>query len=563
MSALKQAISAFFEFKWRITSSLLFAALTILAGTGLIAASGYLITWAALKPPILDMILVLVAVRFFGISRAAFRYVERLISHDLTFRILKKLRVEFYKAVEPVLPEKAIRFRSGDLLSRFSDDVDRLQELYLKVLSPIITAALFILMTVAVTAYFSITLATAVFVLMMLNAAIMPFLVRMKAGKTADTLSSGYSDLSHFMKDHVQGASDLLLSGSREEWIKKGEEQINRISAVQNKRSGAFSMESGLFTLVSHASIPVSFLILLPMVLEGELSGLMMAAIVLGLFTVFEALEPVGNAVQHAKESAEAAERLYEFSIEKPERKPNKISALFTPEDSSILMLNVSFGYNIVSVLKNVDLEIRPGEHVILKGASGSGKSTIAHLLVKWFEPWEGQIFIGNRPVSFVDGDEVRKYISVVGQHTRLFNTTLRNNLRIAKPDANDRELMELLEKVQFGPAFEKLPRGLDTQVGELGLRLSGGERQRVAIARALLKNTPIWILDEPLSSLGRTMADEILQSIKELTADKTVLHITHQTGSLKLADRVYEMVDGELFDKKSTRNQNGRKISG
>ena len=563
MSALKQVISEFFDFKWRITSGLLFTCLTIISGTGLIAASGYLITWAALKPPILDMILVLVAVRFFGISRAAFRYTERLISHDLTFRILKKLRVEFYNAIEPVLPAKAIRFRSGDLLSRFSDDVDQLQELYLKVLSPVITAVLFILMTAAVTAYFSITLAVAVFILMILNAAVMPFLIRLKAGKTADTLSSCNSDLSQFMKDHIQGSSDLLLSGSHEKWMERGEEKIDRISAVQNKRAGAFSLESGLFTLVSHASIPVSFLILLPLVLGGELSGLMLAALVLGLFTVFEALEPVGNAVQHAIESGEAAKRLYEFSKEKPEREQKKISALFTPEDSSILMLNVTFGYDFVPVLKNVDLDIQPGEHVILRGASGSGKSTLAHLLVKWFEPWEGQIFIGNRPVGLVDGDDVRKHISVVGQHTRLFNTTLRNNLRIAKPNANDRELMDVLEKVQFGPAFEKLPRGLDTQVGELGLRLSGGERQRVAIARALLKNTPIWILDEPLSNLGRTMADEILQSIKELTADKTVLHITHEKNRLINTARVYEMVDGEIFRRKSSRSHSGEIISG
>ena len=169
MKALTDIFGELFKLKKRVAASLILGIFTITAGVGLLAASGYLITWAALRPPILDLILVLVAVRFFGISRAAFRYAERLFSHDLTFRILKNLRVRFYEKIEPLLPAKAIQYRSADLLSRFSDDVDQLQEFYLKTVRPAITGLFFIVLTTIVTSLFSPLLAITVFTLMVLN----------------------------------------------------------------------------------------------------------------------------------------------------------------------------------------------------------------------------------------------------------------------------------------------------------------------------------------------------------------------------------------------------------
>ena len=551
MNTLKNIISELHRFKGRVNLSLFFSLLTILTGVGLIAASGYLITWAALQPPILDMILILVAVRFFGISRAVFRYTERLFSHDLTFRILQKLRVGFYNAVEPVLPAKAIRYRSGDLLSRFSDDVDQLQEFYLRVISPAFSALFFILLTTVVTAWFSLTLSAAILLLMVINVFAIPFLIRKKAGDITDHLADDFAGLSQFMNDHVQGASDLLHSGSHKNWMTEGEIAIENISDIQKRRTKAFSLESGFYTAVSHASLPASFLILLPLVLSGELSGLLMVAVVLGVFTAFEAFEPIGNAVQHAYETRESAERLDDITSVKADEKPKKLTTVFKPQDASISMMNVSFSYNKDRVLRHIDLVIGAGEHVLLTGPSGSGKSTISHLLVKWFEPDDGDILIGDQSIRMADGASVRKFISVVGQHTRLFNTSLRNNLLIANPDATDRDLIEALTAVRFDDAFAKLPNGLDTQVGELGLRLSGGERQRVAIARALLKDTPIWILDEPLSNLGRVMADDISEAIAELTKHKTVLHITHDKSRLNMADRFYAMSDGKIWFKR------------
>ncbi len=548
MSELKQIIGELFQFRGRVAASLIFAILTILTGIGLIAASGYLITWSAYRPPILDMILVLVAVRFFGISRAAFRYVERLISHDLTFRILKNLRVRFYRAVEPVLPAKAIRYWSTDLLSRFSEDVDQLQEFYLKVVAPAITAIFFILLTSFVVGWYSTGLGVVIFLLMSTNAFVLPLLIRKISGKPAPKTSGGGSILNQYMNDHIRGATDLIFSSQYAEWIKTGERTINKIASTQQKRAKAFALQSGLFTLFSNASIPISFLLLFPMAQEQSISVLMMVAIILGLFSVFEALEPMGNALQHMAESKEAAERIQEITTPEEKTDPEKNSTGFYPHDASLYLINVEFGYTSNLVLKGVDMEIRPGEYVLLKGPSGCGKSTIVHLLSKWFEPSGGRILFGGQSINQIEGAVVRKKISVVSQHTRLFNTTLRNNLKIAKPDATDKELMDILEKVQFIPAFKKLPHGLSTQVGELGLRLSGGERQRVAVARALLKNAPFWILDEPLANLDKTISEKILDTLVTLSEDKTVLHITHQNSGLKYADRLYEMAGGKMF---------------
>ena len=272
-----------------------------------------------------------------------------------------------------------------------------------------------------------------------------------------------------------------------------------------------------------------------------------MTAIVLGIFSVFEALEPMGSALQHFYESKEAAGRLREItSTSESDLEQNK-RVDFAPNKFSVTFQNVQFGYDDKPVLKGLNVKIQAGEHVLLKGASGCGKSTMAHLLVKWFEPWKGEIRIGDQNIREFNGRDVRRFITVVGQHTRLFNTSLRNNLKIAKPEATDEELVEALNRVGFSDVLKTLPNGLSTQVGELGLRLSGGERQRVSLARALLKDAPIWILDEPLSSLDREMADEIMQTLQDLIESKTVLHITHQNSKYFTADNVYNMRNGAL----------------
>jgi len=555
MDALKEILFEFTRFKGRVSLSLLLGIMTVITGVGLIAASGYLISWAALRPPILDLILVLVAVRFFGISRAAFRYAERLFSHDLTFRILKNLRVHFYRKVEPLLPAKAIRFKSADLLTRFSDDVDQLQEFYLKTVSPTLIALFFITGTAIVLSMYSVTLSVTVFILMIVNAAFMPLLVRYKAGQSAHELSESSVRLGQYMSDHIRGSADLMFSGHYSGWMARGEEAIDELSEVQKTRARAFSMESGLFTLLSHASIPVSFLILLPLVVDGTMSGLVMTAIILGLFSVFESLEPMGNALQHYYESKEAANRLNEVTADQEQERSESKLTEFKPRRYSVRFENVLFGYNSSPVLNGFSLEIRQGEHVILKGASGCGKSTAAHLLVKWFEPRGGKIMIGDLHIGDFSGKEVRKWISVVSQNTRLFNTSLRNNLKIARPDATDDELFMALGRVGFGEALKRLPEGLSTQVGELGLRLSGGERQRVSLARALLKDAPIWILDEPLSSLDRKMAEEIMFTLNELIKEKTVLHITHQNVGSIQADKVYLMGECEVLGAANHKN--------
>lgn len=548
MNELKEILFEFSRFKGRVSLSLILGILTVTAGVGLIAASGYLISWAALRPPVLDLILVLVAVRFFGISRAAFRYAERLFSHDLTFRILKNLRVHFYQKVEPLLPAKAIRFKSADLLTRFSDDVDQLQEFYLKTVSPTLTALFFISGTAIILSIYSVTLSVIVLILMIVNAAFMPFLVRYKAGQSAHELSQSSARLGQYMSDHIRGSADLMFSGNYSGWMKRGEEIIDELSELQKTRARAFSMESGLFTFLSHSSIPVSFLILLPHVVEGTMSGLVMTAVILGLFSVFESLEPMGNALQHFYESKEAATRLNEVTRDEGQDSDQLKISEFTPRHYSVCFENVFFGYNSSTVLNGFSLEIEQGQHVILKGASGCGKSTAAHLLVKWFEPWRGKIMIGDLNIGDFSGKEVRKMISVVSQNTRLFNTSLRNNLKIARPDATDEDLVTSLERVGFSEALQRLPEGLGTQVGELGLRLSGGERQRVSLARALLKDAPIWILDEPLSSLDRQMADEIMMTLRGLIKDRTVLHITHlNVGSIQ-ADKVYLMQEVDVL---------------
>lgn len=555
------------RYPWRITGAVILGAGTILAGIGLLASSGYLISAAALRPPILDLLVVIVAVRFFGISRAVLRYSERLLSHDITFRILLQMRILFYRAIDNTPASRLLSYRSGNLLSSITLDIDELQNYYVRVFTPVIIAVLVTLTSFALLNAFSPQAAQITLAFLACNGILVPIGMRYLAHGHGTSQVAIRSELSRLWIEHAQGFQDIRLYGLQKAYSIRNMHLCERLARLERKQSVITGMQDGLYILIFLCAATASLIVTAPMVLDGTLSGVMLALVVLSVMASFEATQNLGTAFQYLESTERAADNLFSILSASPvigsgQRDLKNISAgnkkipcrkkyvPVKPGSIELLCDNVTFSYGDRTVLRNIGFEIKSGESVAIVGPSSGGKSTIVNLLLKFHEPDHGFLSIGGNRISDMDPFHVRSAISVVDQFTYLFHDTLRNNLLIASEEADDQTLHEALRSVQLWPWYVGLEHGLDTIIGEHGKQLSGGERQRLAIARALLENAPIWILDEPTANLDTITERSVMNTIRKATRNRTALWITHRLVQMDSFDRIYVMQEGRITDR-------------
>ena len=534
-------------YPWRVAGAILLGIGTIFAGIGLLSSSGYLISEAALQPPILDLMVLIVAVRFFGLSRAALRYAERLLSHDVTFRLLMNMRSYFFRALTALPASRLLGYQSGSLLSSLTSDIDELQNFYVRVFSPVIVAVIVILAVFYFLSYFSTTAAAATLVMLSLNATAVPVLVR--------SLASGYgkkqmelrSKLNQHWVESCQLMKEARLFGKLGAQNQETERLSRELAEVERKQAFITGLQDSLSNWMQYAAVFLALIIVVPLVIIGSLSGVMVALVLLAVMASFEATQNLGTAFQYLESSEKSASNLMNLATQRSD------SDETTHSDSTKLLTgplqfdNVSFGYENTPVLKQVSFVAKRGRSTAVIGPTGCGKSTLVNLLMKFYEPGEGSIRIGDEPVDKLNPDLVRKSASVVDQHTYIFNDTLRNNLDFGA-GFDDKKLMQVLEVAELGYWFKELPQGFDTILGEHGKNLSGGERQRLAIARAILKNTDIWILDEPTANLDTITEQSIMQTIRRITRDKTVLWITHRLVEMNRFDEIVVIQNGMVI---------------
>jgi len=550
------------RYPWRITAAVLLGSGTMLAGIGLLASSGYLISAAALRPPILDLMVVIVSVRFFGISRAVLRYSERLLSHDITFRLLLLMRSRFFKALSTVSAARLLGYRSGSLLSSITSDVDELQNYYIRVFTPVIVAVF-----VTFTAFFFLRAyspAAAWYTLffLLLNGIAVPVAVRWIARGTGARQIRLRSELSHLWVEHAQGILDIRLFGLQKAYKKRNEELCNEISRLERRQSVVTGLQDGLHNWILFSAAAAALLVTAPLVLDGTLSGVMLALVVLSVMASFEATQNLGTAFQYLETTERAAEHLLsltggDFSMKgqasegagEEQVRPDQESRPMKSQsgENNLMFDNVSFSFGENRVLENVGFNIQSNEKAAIVGPSGSGKSTIVNLLLRFYEPDSGFVAVGADKLSAISPGHLRNRVAIVDQFTYLFQDSLRNNLKIAREDADDGDLLQALQDARLWSWYQGLENGLDTQLGEHGKQLSGGERQRVAIARALLRNSPIWILDEPTANLDTITEKAIVKIIRQATRNRTALWITHRLVQMEYYDRIYVLGDGRI----------------
>jgi len=535
-------------YKWWMVLASFLGFLTIGSSIGLMMTSAYIISKAALHPSIAVLQVAIVGVRFFGISRGIFRYLERYVSHEVTFRLLAKFRVWFYRSIEPLSPARLLRYRSGDLLTRVVSDIENLEHMYVRVIAPPFVAAFVLLLMWALLGTFSAIFAwvlTLAFFAAGLGIPAVTWLLSRPIGRQWASLQSRVNTATI---DGVQGMADLVAFGQAGEHFDNLKRLYQTYTRLQHKMATITGLYDSLMNLFLNATVIAMLLVAIPKVTFSFLDGVYLAVLVMGVMAAFEAIFPLPTAVQFLDQSLQSAGRLFEIADAQPAVRDSEEPASL-PQNYSLTVQNLSFTYpdSTDPVLKNISFEV-PENHVIaIVGPSGAGKSTLVHLLLRFYDYSEGHIRVASQELRTLKQEEWRRQLSVVSQSTHLFNGTVAENLRLAKPDARTAELVDAAKQAEIHSFIQNLPQGYHTWIGEQGLQLSGGERQRLALARAILKNSPILILDEPTANLDAITEEKILHTLWKIARTRTTLLITHRLAGLENAHRIYVLRDGKI----------------
>jgi len=540
--------------RWMLLG-LLLACMAGGAGIGLLALSGWFISAAALAglTPLTVHLFNLfhpsVGIRIFAIVRTAARYGERIVNHDVTFRILENLRVWFYLRLEPLAPARLRAYRSGDILDRIVADVDALDNLYIRVLSPVMVALVVILAAAALFRHFDQDAALILLIGMTAAGLVLPMAAERAGRGPGKALARQSAQMRIRMVEGVQGLAELLIFDAarrHQKTIARCQDNLIRVQARMSHISGATS--AGL-TLLSGATVGMVLYWGAGHVETGRLDGAVLAMLAFGALAAFEVVWPLPAAFQYLSRTREASRRLLDIAEQAPAATFPETSR--PPENNAIAFENVAFRYAppAPDVLRNFSLTIGQGERVAVMGATGAGKSTLVHLLVRFYDPDEGRIRIGDRDLRTLSEDHLRSRLAVVSQQSHLFNATLGDNLRLACPGADDGMLWAALEAARLDAFVAALPNGLETWISASGHGLSGGEARRLAVAQAVLRRAPIWLLDEPTEGLDHTNERALMKTILELTARRTLLLITHRPMGLPQLDRIAILEGGCIVE--------------
>jgi len=507
---------------------------------------------AGLAGALMNYLLPAAFIRLFAILRTGGRYLERLVTHEATFRLLSEVRVWFYTHVEPLAPAHLQRHRSSDLLARIQADIDTVQHAYLRVLVPVLVAVIGVTVVTALIGLYSGAMALLVLTLLFLAGAILPLVMRAAGKRSGENLVATRAALRTALVDTVQGMGELRVYGAAQRQAQAIDAFTAQISAEQTRLSRLSGISEGAVGLCASGAMWGSLLIGVALVGEGALQLPELPMLALLVLASFEAVGPLPLAFQRLGETFAAARRVFEIVDAQPQI-PSERAPSPQPRDSSLTMRGVRLRYDTQApwALDGVDLDLAPSRCVAVVGPSGAGKTSIVRVALRFWEYQEGEIQLGGHDLRSYRPEDVRRLVAVVSQDTHLFNTTIIENLRLAAPDASEEAILRAARAAQIHDFIATLPDGYETEVGEAGVRLSAGQARRVAIARALLKDAPILLLDEPTENLDPRTERAVLESIERLMRGRAVLLITHKLALLRQrVDEVLVLERGRIVER-------------
>jgi thiol reductant ABC exporter CydC subunit len=540
----------------RLAAACALGVLAVLSVVLLMAASAWLISAASLQPPLLVLSLAIVGVRAFALGRAAFRYLERLVAHDVAFRLLARLRVRFYRHLEPLAPAGLAEFRRGDLLARMVGDVDAVQDLSLRVLQPAAVAAAAAAASVGLVALL-LPSAAAVLLTALLMAAVAAPAATAWAGRRAETrLAGARAELTGDVVALLRAAPDLIAFDAAAAQLDRIDARDGELTRIARRDAAATGLGAGLAGLCSGMAVWGSLTVGAPAVRAGVLDGTALAVVVLVPLAAFEAVQLLPTALLALARTRSSGERVLAVLDQRPPvPEPAGPVALLAAGPGALRLRGVSARWpdaaaDALPAIHGVDLDLEPGRRVAVVGASGAGKSTLAAVLLRFADLTAGSYRIDGREVRDLAGDDVRRVVGLCAQDAHVFDSTVRENLRLARPGCDDAALRAALRRARLLPWVDGLPHGLDTSVGERGVRMSAGQRQRLALARALLADFPMLVLDEPTANLDPPTAAELTDDLLTATTDRAVLLITHRLDGLDRVDEILVLEAGRVVER-------------
>jgi thiol reductant ABC exporter CydC subunit len=533
------------------------ALLATASSVALLACGAWLIARAAQRPPLIALSVAVVGVRAFAVGRATLRYVERLVTHDATLRVLVDLRVAVFGRLERLAPAGLPAFRRGDLLARLVGDVEAVQDVFLRALVPWATGTAVGLLAAAGVLVLLPGAGLVLLVAVLAVAGVVPWLTRRWARRAEEGALRARARLTEQVVDTFERLPELSAYGDMGRRTASlavlDEELAHHLDrAARIKGFGAVAV-----TLATGGALWCALLIGVPAVGSGAMPSVLLAVVVLVPLALAEVLAPLPATVAELARSTGAAGRVLEvLEAPPPVTEPTHPRALPAPPYRlSATDLSARWADSPRDTLRHVYLDLPAGRRVAVVGESGSGKTTLAMVLLRFLDPSAGCVTLSGARGETVDlcdlsGDDVRTVVGLLAQDAHIFDSTIWENVRLARPQASREDVREALGRARLLDWVDRLPEGLDTWVGEHGERMSGGERQRLALARALLADFPILVLDEPGEHLDLATSDALLADVQAAAAGRTLVTVTHRLRGLEGFDEIVVLEAGRVVER-------------
>jgi len=482
-----------------------------------------------------------------GVLRGALRYLEQYSNHFIAFKLLAALRDKIFKALRVLAPAKLEGRKKGGIISMITSDIETLEVFYAHTISPICIALIvetLVLLYVGFISSFYLSLAALVSYIII--GIILPIISSKLLSDTGVRYRKSFASFNSYYLDSIKGVNDIVLNNA----MKVRNKEVNSKSDELLAETKKLKHKSGITEAISYAFVSLSLIgVLILGLYLSDKNIITIPKMIMGLVAIFGSYGPVialSALPQNLTQTFASGDRVLDLFEEKPVVREIKDGKNFSFLDLKVN--NLSFKYDEASVLNNVNLEVKRGQIVALVGPSGCGKSTLLKLLLRFYETNSGDILYNNISINDINTSSLLDNVTLVSQQTYLFDDTIKENIKIAKYDATDEEIIEAAKKASIHEFIESLPDKYDTKVGQLGDNLSAGEKQRIGLARAFLSNAPLILLDEPTSNVDSINEGIILKSLKDQKENKSIILVSHRESTTAIADRIYRIKDGIIL---------------